>query len=85
VQRNVVGSGAAEKRAGGRRNRFRCYETWLGQGCGAIRDKNPAAVAMGKIGGTAKAKKMTPGLRRKIAQKAAKTRWKTGVVREPTK
>jgi hypothetical protein len=43
------------------------------------RKKNPAAVALGKLGGRkggpARAKKLTPEQRKAIAQKAAQTRW----------
>jgi hypothetical protein len=42
--------------------------------------KNPHAVALGRLGGLkggkARASKLTPEKRRKIAQKAAQTRWK---------
>lgn len=42
--------------------------------------KNPAAVALGKLGGAkggpARAKKLTPDQRSEIASKAAKARWK---------
>ena len=41
--------------------------------------KNPAAVALGKLGGSkggrARAKKLTPEQRKAIAQKAARARW----------
>jgi len=41
--------------------------------------KNPAAVALGRLGGLkggkARAKKLTPKKRSEIAKKAAKTRW----------
>jgi hypothetical protein len=41
--------------------------------------KNPAAVALGKLGGkkggAARAKKLTPEQRKAIAQKAARARW----------
>jgi len=41
--------------------------------------RNPAAVALGKLGGlkggNARAEKLTPEERKQIAQKAAKTRW----------
>jgi hypothetical protein len=41
--------------------------------------KNPHAVALGRLGGKkggpARAKKLTPEQRRKIAKKAAETRW----------
>ncbi len=41
--------------------------------------KNPAAVALGKLGGKkggpARAKKLTPQQRREIARKAAQARW----------
>ncbi len=43
------------------------------------RDKNPAAVALGKLGGKkgglARAKKLTKEQRAAIARKAAKARW----------
>ncbi len=43
------------------------------------REKNPAAVALGRLGGLkggkARAKKLSPAERKKIAQKAARTRW----------
>ena len=46
------------------------------------RKKNPAAVALGKLGGKkggdARAKKLTPEQRKAIAQKAARTRWDKG-------
>lgn len=42
-------------------------------------EKNPAAVALGKLGGKkggpARAKKLSPERRKEIAQKAAKARW----------
>ncbi len=42
--------------------------------------KNPAAVALGKMGGAkggkAKAEKLSPARRRSIARKAAQARWK---------
>lgn len=45
----------------------------------AIEGKNPAAVALGRLGGKkggpARAKKLTPEQRKEIAQKAAETRW----------
>ena len=41
--------------------------------------KNPAAVYLGRLGGLkggkARAEKLTPAKRKKIAKKAAKTRW----------
>lgn len=43
-------------------------------------EKNPAAVALGrlggKVGGHARAKKLSAKKRKEIATKAAKTRWK---------
>jgi hypothetical protein len=43
-------------------------------------EKNPAAVALGRLGGKkggpARAKKLSAEQRRRIAQKAAKARWK---------
>ena len=42
-------------------------------------EKNPAAVALGRLGGKkggpARAKKLTPEQRREIARKAARVRW----------
>ena len=42
-------------------------------------EKNPAAVALGRLGGLkggkARAKKLTPEKRREIARKAAEARW----------
>lgn len=42
-------------------------------------DKNPAAVALGRLGGLkggkARMNKLTPEQRKEIAQKAAKARW----------
>ena len=44
-------------------------------------EKNPAAVALGKLGGAkggkARAAKLTPKQRSAIAKKAAQARWKT--------
>jgi hypothetical protein len=44
-----------------------------------IKEKNPAAVALGRLGGLkggkARANKLTSDQRREIAEKAAKTRW----------
>lgn len=39
--------------------------------------KDPAAKALGKKGGAARAKAMTPERRAEIARKAAESRWKT--------
>ncbi|HZU31997.1 MAG TPA: hypothetical protein VFB79_12840 [Candidatus Angelobacter sp.] len=43
------------------------------------KEKNPAAVALGKLGGLkggkARAEQLTPERRREIAQRAAKQRW----------
>lgn len=38
--------------------------------------KNKAAVALGKKGGEARAKALTPGRRKQLAKKAAAARWK---------
>lgn len=38
-------------------------------------EKNPAAVAMGKLGGTARAKSLSPERRAEIAKNAIKARW----------
>jgi hypothetical protein len=44
-----------------------------------IKEKNPAAVALGRLGGLkggpARAKKLSSKKRKEIAKKAAKTRW----------
>lgn len=46
------------------------------------KQKNPAAVALGKLGGMkggkARAEKLTPERRKDIAQRAAQTRWAKG-------
>jgi hypothetical protein len=43
-------------------------------------DKNPAAVALGRLGGLkggrARADKLSPSVRKEIAQKAAQARWR---------
>jgi len=39
------------------------------------KDKNPAAIELGRLGGKARAKKLSPVQRRRIAKKAAKGRW----------
>jgi hypothetical protein len=39
--------------------------------------KNPAAVALGRMGGIARAAGMSARKRKEIAQKAAKSRWKS--------
>ena len=39
--------------------------------------KDPAAVALGRKGGRARANSLTPDKRSKIAKKAAEERWKT--------
>jgi hypothetical protein len=41
------------------------------------RGKNPAAAAMGRKGGAARAKSMTAERRAEIARKAAASRWKS--------
>ncbi len=41
------------------------------------RGVDPAASAMGKKGGSARARNMTPERRKEIAKKAAKARWKS--------
>lgn len=40
--------------------------------------KDPAAVAMGKKGGAARARKLTDARRKEIAKKGAASRWKRG-------
>ena len=39
------------------------------------KDKNPNAVALGKLGAKARLEKLTPEQRRAIAQKAIRARW----------
>jgi hypothetical protein len=41
----------------------------------ARKQKNPAAVTLGSLGGKARAKKLSPERRREIARKAIETRW----------
>lgn len=47
------------------------------------KEKNPAAVALGRLGGLkggkARAKKLSPERRKEIAQKAAMARWNTAL------
>jgi hypothetical protein len=38
-------------------------------------DKNPAAVALGRLGGLKRSQQLTPKQRKELAQKAAKARW----------
>lgn len=45
------------------------------EGVPAVDPKDPAAVAMGKKGGVARAKSMTPERRAEIAKAAAVKRW----------
>jgi hypothetical protein len=46
--------------------------------------KDPAAKALGKKGGEARAQNLSKKRRSEIAKKAARIRWKTSAVREPT-
>ncbi|AVP96217.1 histone H1 [Ahniella affigens] len=39
--------------------------------------KDPAAAALGKLGGNARSAQLTPARRAEIAKKAAASRWKT--------
>lgn len=51
-------------------------EIATGQAEDALKDqRNPAAVALGSMGGKARAKNLSPAKRKAIAKKAAKTRW----------
>ena len=54
-------------------------EATEGQGQENLNDKNPAAVALGRLGGKkggkARAEKLTPERRSEIAKKAAQARW----------
>lgn len=56
-----------------------CFVTSVIESKGAEREKNPAAVALGKLGGEkggrARASKLSPDRRREIAKKAAAARW----------
>ncbi len=47
--------------------------------------KNPAAVSLGKLGGKARAKSLSPARRAEIASKAAKARWAKAETEEETK
>jgi hypothetical protein len=38
--------------------------------------KNPAAVALGRLGGLKRTQQLTPEQRKELAQKAARERWK---------
>jgi hypothetical protein len=59
-------------------------EVWhnIGMRNRSSKKKNPAAVALGRLGGLkggkARAEKLTPEARKAIAQKAAQTRWAKG-------
>lgn len=59
-------------------NALRVVEISTGQPL-TPREKNPAAVALGRLGGIkggrARAEKLTPEQRSEIAQRAAKRRW----------
>jgi len=44
-----------------------------------LSNKNPAAVALGRLGGLKRTKQLTPEQRRELAQKAAKARWNKGI------
>ena len=41
----------------------------------AKKEKNPSAVALGRLGGKSRARKLTPERRKEIAQNAINTRW----------
>lgn len=42
---------------------------------GMKKKKNPSAVALGKLGGAARSKALTPARRREIARQAVAARW----------
>ncbi|MGH9507901.1 MAG: hypothetical protein ACRD13_13340 [Terriglobales bacterium] len=44
--------------------------------------KEPTASEMGRLGGKARAKALSPAARRRIAQRAAKVRWAKAAPRE---
>ena len=72
VEAEVVDVGSAS----GRKS-FRC------PGCGATwREKNAAAVALGSLGGKARAEAMSPEDRAAQATKAVTTRWDTEKTRD---
>jgi hypothetical protein len=52
----------------------------------SIKEKNPAAVALGRLGGLkggpARAKKLSSKKRKAIAQRAAKTRWSKDIYKK---
>ena len=58
---------------------FRVVSETTGTDTPEPHEKNPAAVALGrlggKVGGKARAEKLTPERRKEIAQEAAKARW----------
>ena len=41
--------------------------------------KNPAAVALGRLGGLKRTQQLTPEQRRELAKKAAKARWNKNI------
>lgn len=47
----------------------------IGEAEDEVKKKDPAAVALGKKGGAARAQALTPERRKAIATKAAKKRW----------
>jgi catabolite regulation protein CreA len=47
------------------------------EGSGSSGDKNPAAVALGQLGGKARAERLSKNQRTEIAKKAAAARWKS--------
>jgi len=60
-------------------DRLRCFRTMKKK-----RTKDPHAVHLGRLGGTARKKKLTSEQRRDIARKAAQVRWKTEKPSEPS-
>jgi hypothetical protein len=46
------------------------------------KEKNANAVALGRLGGKARLKKLSPDRRREIAQKAIRTRWERAKKKE---
>ena len=62
-------------------NALRVVEEAIGESL-TQKEKNPAAVALGRRGGLkggkARAEKLTPNQRKQIAKKAAKARWGKG-------
>ena len=76
IAASIVDRSTAETRSGGAAvNSIHLLEPYT-----TVRDKNPAAVELGRLGGLKggkiRAQNLSPERRKKIASKAAKARWK---------